>query len=448
MKIKRSRRHFLKAVGVAGAFSGLTAQTAMFRASSTANGRPALIGGTPVRSQPFPSWPVITAKDEQTWMEVFQTKRWNCLNGTYVDQFEKTWAARLGAKECLATSSGTSALVTSVNALDIGPGDEVIVSPYTFVATINAVLLQHALPVFVDSDRETFQIDARKIESAITARTRCILPVHLGGASVDLDTILSIAKKRQVPVLEDACQSHLAEWRGRKLGTWGDLGCFSFQASKNLNSGEGGAIVSNNEALLEVARSFHNQGRAAPNAGFAWARNGDNRRLTEFQGALLLAQLERVEEQSRTRETNAAYLTKLLSEIPGIRPARMIEGCTRNAYHLYMFRYDSTRFSELPRQRFLKALQAEGVPCSGGYSPLNKEPFLEQTLNSRAFRYIYTEKEIKALQDRNHCPENDKLCQEGVWFTQNMLLGNKQDMEQIAEAVRKVQKQSALLVRS
>ena len=448
MKNTLSRRHFLKAVSVGGAFSGLTARAATLRASSTANGRPALMGGTPVRSQPFPSWPVITTKDEQTWMEVFRSKRWNRLNGTYVDQFEKTWAERLGARHCVATSSGTSALVTSVNALEIGPGDEVIVPPYTFVATINPVLLQHALPVFVDSDRETFQIDARKIEAAITKRTRCILPVHLGGASADLDTILSVAKNNQIPVLEDACQSHLGEWRGRKVGTWGDLGCFSFQASKNLNSGEGGAIVGNDGRLMEVARSFHNQGRATPDAGFAWARNGDNRRLTEFQGALLLAQLERLEEQSRTRETNAAYLTKLLREIPGIQPARMLEGCTRNAYHLYMFRYDSARFSELPRQRFLKALQAEGVPCSPGYSPLNKEPFLKQTLNSRGFRYIYSEKEVKALEERNVCPENDKLCQEAVWLTQNMLLGSKADMEQIAEAVRKVQKQSALLALS
>jgi dTDP-4-amino-4,6-dideoxygalactose transaminase len=297
MKNNPSRRHFLKAAGAGVALSGMTAQTAAFRTPSSANGRLALSGGTPVRSQPFPSWPIITTKDEQTWMEVFRTKHWNRLNGTYVDEFEKAWAERVGAQHCVATSSGTSALVTSVNALEIGPGDEVIVPPYTFVATINAILLQHALPVFVDSDRETFQIDARKIEAAITKRTRCVLPVHLGGASADLDTILSVGRKHSILVLEDACQSHLGEWRGRKVGAWGDLGCFSFQASKNLNSGEGGAIVGNNAAVIEVARSFHNQGRAAPDAGFAWARNGDNRRLTEFQGALLLTQLERLEEQ-------------------------------------------------------------------------------------------------------------------------------------------------------
>jgi perosamine synthetase len=448
MRNHLSRRHFLKTACIGSTLSSFAAYPAVHRASLAANGRPALMGGTPVRTRPFPSWPVITTKDEQRWMEVFQTRRWNRLNGTYVDQFEKAWAERLGVRECVATASGTSALVTAVNALEVGPGDEVIVPPYTFVATINAVLLQHALPVFVDSDRETFQIDARKIEAAITTRTRCLLPVHLGGGAADMDTILACARKHDIAVLEDACQSHLGEWRGRKLGTWGDLGCFSFQASKNLNSGEGGAITGNNAILMEVARSFHNQGRAAPDAGFAWARNGDNRRLTEFQGALLLAQLERLEEQSRTRETNAAYLTKLLREIPGIQPARPVAGCTRNAYHLYMFRYDPARFSELPRQRFLKALQAEGIPCSPGYSPLNKEPFLKQTLTSRGFRRIYSEKEIKALEERNVCPENDQLCQEAVWFTQNLLLGSKDDMEQIAEAVGKVQKQAALLAHS
>jgi dTDP-4-amino-4,6-dideoxygalactose transaminase len=249
-------------------------------------------------------------------------------------------------------------------------------------------------------------------------------------------------------VLEDACQAHLGEWRQRKVGTWGDLGCFSFQASKHLNSGEGGAVVGNDEALMEVARSFHTQGRAAENAGFSWARKGDNRRLTEFQGALLLAQLTRLEEQSRVREQNAAYLTKLLGEIPGIRPARIHEGCTRSAYHLYMFRYTPAQFSDLPRERFLKALQAEGVPCSRGYTPLNKEPFLTQTLHSRGFRYIYPAKEIAELEERNQCPENDKLCEEAVWLTQNLLLGTKADMEQIAEAIWKIQRQSSLLARS
>ena len=133
--------------------------------------------------------------------------------------------------------------------------------PYTFVATVNPVLLNHALPVFVDTDRETSQIDASKIERAITKRTRAIIPVHLGGSVANLDAILPIAKKRGLFVIEDACQSHLAEWRGKKVGTLGDLGCFSFQASKNLNSGEGGAIITSDDALLETCYRFHNNSR-------------------------------------------------------------------------------------------------------------------------------------------------------------------------------------------
>jgi len=443
MRHKVSRRRFLAAACVGAAVSAR--KRAYSRESSP---KLAVLGGKAVRNQPFPSWPVIGDNDEKAWLDVLRSRSWNRLGGTRVDQFEKSWAAQLGAGHCVATASGTSALFTALNALGIGPGDEVLVPPYTFVATINVVLLQHALPVFVDSDRETMQMDATKIEAAITKRTRCILPVHIGGSVANMDLILEVARTRGIPVLEDTCQAHLAEWRHRKAGTLGAMGCFSFQASKNLNCGEGGAIVSDNAELIEICRSFHNQGRGGKDSAFAYARNGDNRRLTEFQGALLLEQLARLEEQSRTREQNAEYLTRQLRQIPGIQPARMYEGCTRNAYHLYMFRYDGREFADLPRPRFLQALRAEGVPCSGGYVPLDKEPFLKATLQSRAFRYIYSEKEINELEERNRCPENDRLCEEAVWFTQNMLLGPRAGMDQIAEAVRKVKKGAPALARS
>jgi perosamine synthetase len=194
----------------------------------------AVLGGRPVRTAPFPSWPVVADNDERAWMKVLRGGKWNRYDGDCARRFEETWAATLGAKHCLATANGTSALIISLNALGIGPGDEVIVPPYTFVATVNAVLIQHAMPVFVDTDPETSQIDARKIETAITERTRCILPVHLGGSPADLDAILEIGRKHNIPVLEDACQAHLAEWRHRKVSTLGALGCFSFQASKNF----------------------------------------------------------------------------------------------------------------------------------------------------------------------------------------------------------------------
>jgi perosamine synthetase len=424
---------------------GLQSHAASRPTGSGAAATPALLGGSPVRTAPFPSWPKIADRDEKNWTEVLHKGRWCRIDGSYATRFEEAWAQTLGAKHCLATASGTTALATSLNALGIGPGDEVLVPPYTFVATVNVVLLQHALPVFVDTDPQSFQIDAGKIEAAITDRTRCILPVHLGGLPADMDRILAIAEKHKLPVLEDACQAHLAEWRHRKVSTLGALGCFSFQASKNLNSGEGGAILTDNDDLMETCRSFHNNGRGTSAPGFSYVRNGCNHRMTEFQAALLLAQLSRLEEQSRVRGENAEYLTKQLREIPGITPARMYEGATRNAYHLYMLRYDSEKFSGLPRSRFLKAMRAEGIPCSGGYSPLNKEPFIKHTLQSRAYRTIYSPKEIADYEARNHCPVNDKLCEVAVWFYQTMLLGSKTDMDQIAEAVRKIQNHASEL---
>jgi perosamine synthetase len=417
-------------------------------ARPAATGKPAILGGQPVRTAPFPSWPVIAENDERAWMQVLRNGKWNRLDGDCARQFEQTWAATLGAKHCLATANGTSALIISLNALGIGPGDEVILPPYTFVATVNAVLMQYAIPIFVDTDPETFQIDARKIEAAITERTRCILPVHLGGSPADLDAILAIGRKHNLPVLEDACQALLAEWRHRKVSTLGALGCFSFQASKNLNSGEGGAILTDDTDLYRVCQSFHNNGRGDAGSGFGYVRNGANMRITEFQAALLTEQLKRVEEQSRTREQNAAYLTRQLAEIPGIHPARMYKGATRCAYHLYMLRYEKTQFADLPRSQFLKALRAEGVPGSGGYTPLNKEPFLKHTFDSRAYRAIYPDSQLANWVERNQCAANDKLCEEAVWFTQTMLLGPREDMDQIAEAVRKIQRQAGILARS
>ena len=414
-------------------------------AHSATTDKPAVLGGSPVRTKPFPSWPVIAESDERAFMQVLRGGKWNRLDGDCARRFEETWAATLGAKHCLATANGTSALIISLNALGIGPGDEVIVPPYTFVATVNAVLMQHAIPVFVDTDPETFQIDARKIEAALTERTRCILPVHLGGSPADMDAILEIGRKHKIPVVEDACQAHLAEWRRRKVSTLGALGCFSFQASKNLNSGEGGALLTNDSDLYRVCQSFHNNGRGDTGSGFGYVRNGANLRITEFQAALLTEQLKRVEEQSRTRERNAAHLTKQLAEIPGIRPARMYDGATRNAYHLYMFRYDKAQFAGLSRARFLKALEAEGIPASGGYTPLNKEPFLKHTFDSRAYRAIYPAKQLAEWTERNQCPANDQLCQEAVWFTQTMLLGPREDMDQIVEAIRKIQRQAGTL---
>jgi perosamine synthetase len=441
MNIRMTRRNFLGTVAAAGVASGAIP-------ARTIDKKPALLGGPATRTEPFPSWPKFDNNEEKALADVLRSGKWFRGNGQYVNRFEQAYAQLMGAKHCLATANGTSALLVSLAALDVGPGDEVIVPPYTFVATVNVILARYALPVFVDTDPETFQIDARKIEAAITGRTVAIMPVHLGGGAANLDTIMVVARKHKLPVIEDACQSHLAEWRGRRVGTLGTAGCFSFQASKNLNSGEGGAILTDDETLLEKCFAFHNnsRGRRAAGYDFSYADSGLNLRLTEFQAALLLAQMTRLEAQAKLREQNAQYLTALLREIPGILPARTDEGCTRNAYHLYMLRYRKEHFAGLPRATFLKALRAEGIPASGGYAPLNKEPYLKNTFNSRGYQAIYAKERIARWEEQNQCPENDRLCEEGVWFTQNMLLGARREMEQIAEAIRKIQAHAGALL--
>lgn len=449
MTINRSRRKFIGTVAAGGtalltsrATTGAQAPAQATARTSSSTGTPAVLGGAPLRTTAFPSWPVADAREERALTEVLQSGKWGRGGGEQVAKFEQAYASLTGAAHCLATCNGTSALVTALTAMEIGPGDEVIIPPYTFVATLNAVLMKHALPVFVDSDIETFQIDGRKVAGAITERTRAIIPVHLGGSSADLDAILAAAAPRSVPVLEDACQAHLAEWKGRKVGTYGKAGCFSFQASKNLNAGEGGAIITNDAAFVESCYAFHNnsRGRRGTGGDFAYGAVGMNLRLTEFQGALLLAQMTRLEAQAAERAANAAYLTTLLQDIPGIVPAKMYSGCTRNAYHLYMFRYDASAFANLSRAAFLKALRAEGVPASSGYSPLDKEPVVARTLTGRGYEKIYGAAEIKTLQERNRCPQNDRLCTEAVWLTQTMLLGPRGDMDQIADAIRKIQR--------
>ncbi len=441
-----SRRDFLRTASTAASAAALAPSQVLTRAADAPRpfasaGKPAILGGTPVRKTPFPAWPVFDQTEETALRDVLRSGKWFRGYGSKVNEFEEAYARLMGARHCIATANGTSALLASLGGLEIGPGDEVLLPPYTFVATLNVILVNHALPVFVDSDLATFQMDATKIPGALSERTAAIIPVHLGGGAADMDAILEQARPRQIPVVEDACQSHLAEWKGHKVGTLGTTGCFSFQASKNLNCGEGGAVLTNDEAVAERCYAFHNncrpRGRASYNFSYLGGR-GANLRLTEFQAALLLAQMKRLEAQSRVREQNAAHLSRGLERIPGLAPARMYPGCTRNAYHLFMFRYQPEGFGGLTRARFLEALAAEGIPASPGYSPLNRERFILETLASRAYRRIYPPEVLSGWEERNRCPVNEQLCQQAVWFTQTMLLGPRQDMDDILAAVEKI----------
>lgn len=426
----------------AGITLGMT--PSLFSSQLNTTDIPAILGGKPVRTKAWPGWPIWNPEtDERRVVEVLRSGIWSRKN--VVTEFENAWAETIGAKRALAVVNGTNALIAALVQLDIGGGDEVIVPPYTFIATIAAVLATGAMPVFVDTDTETFQIDTEKIEEKITPRTRAILPVHILGLPANMPRIMEIAKKHKLIVVEDACQAWLAEIDHKKMGTFGHAGCFSFQNSKNIPMGEGGAIVSDDDDFMDRCYSYHNYGNPygamVGEVGAGTVIAGTKLRLTEYQAAIGLAQLVRLEEQTVSRNENAGYLKSQILDIPGIIPYKLYDSVTRAAFHLFPFRYKKEEFQGMPREKFLKALRAEGVPCAKGYDTLNKMPYLNNAFQSKNFQKMYPKKmlDINTYNEQNQCPENDRLCnEEAVWLSQSMLLTGKKDMDDIAMAIEKI----------
>ncbi|MBS7624752.1 DegT/DnrJ/EryC1/StrS family aminotransferase [Candidatus Bathyarchaeota archaeon] len=396
----------------------------------------AIAGGEPVRSKPFPKWPIFDEREAKALISALNSGLWG-IGGSRKREFEEKFARYQHAKYGVAVTSGTAALEISLRALGIGCGDEVIVPSYTFMATAMAVLYVNAIPIFADIDPETYNIDPKSVESLISDRTKAILPVHIGGRPADMDALLSIAEKNNLHIIEDACQAWGAEWKGRRVGAIGDMGAFSFQSSKNITSGEGGIIVTNNEELYIKAWSLHNCGRLPEKAWYEHYLPGANYRMTEFQAAVLLAQMERLDEQTEKRMENARYLNSKLSKIDGVRPLKEDDRVTRHAYHLYIFRVDLEAFGGVSKAALAKALQAEGIPASVGYSkPLYKELFLEYfkkcPLSCPHYGKHIDYSSIKM-------PVTEKACyQEGLWFPQYVLLGSKEDMDDIVAAFEKI----------
>ena len=435
-----TRRQVMSAAST-GTLAAITARTVPAYANPNIDAsKLALHGGKPVRTKPWPTWPVWDKSAERPVLSILRSGNWFRGRGKTVSQFEAAYAKLLGAKRCVCTVNGTNALLTALHVLDIGVGDEVIVSPYTFIATYNVVIGSCALPVFVDTDPETFQLNPDKIEERITERTRAILPVHILGLPAHMDKIIAIAKKHNLVVIEDACQAWLAEWRGRKCGTIGDLGCFSFQNSKHLPCGEGGAVTGNDDSTMDRIHSYHNCGRPYGSVirTSSYPIIGTNRRMTEYQAAILLSQIKRLEEDTEKRWQNAQYLTARMKGIPGIVPHRLYEGVTRAVYHLYPFRYQKEHFNNAPRERFLAALRAEGIPCSGGYGPQYRDGLIETALNSKNFKRAFSQTRLNRYRDELHYPANDKLCTEAVWLSQRLLLAEQRDMGDIANAILKI----------
>jgi len=407
----------------------------------------AINGGSKVREKPFPAWPIYGKEEEEAVLAVVRSGKWGKFDGDRVRAFEEAFAAYQDARYGIAVTNGTVALRLALLAAGMEEGDEVIVPPYTFLATASAVVETNGVPIFVDIQPDTYNIDPDKIEAAITPRTRAIIPVHFGGQAADLERIMAIARRHNLVVIEDAAHAHGAMYNGRKLGAIGDMGCFSFQSSKNLTAGEGGMILTDSEHYERLCRSLHNCGRRPEGLWYGHYAIGGNYRMTEWQGAVLLAQMTRLEEQTRTRDANGQYLNARLAEVPGIRPLARGPRVTRHSQHLYIFRYDPTAFDGVPRDRFLAALNAEGIPCSGGYPVgLYNQPVFANLDFGPFTAYRRTRPDLRY--NPADFPVCEQACAEACWLSQSVLLGTREDMDDIVRAVWKVYEQRKELLKA
>ncbi|MFQ3567880.1 MAG: DegT/DnrJ/EryC1/StrS family aminotransferase [Aggregatilineales bacterium] len=395
----------------------------------------ALLGGEKAKSKPFPPWPHYDERELEALRAVLESRRWWRTPGDQTLRFEQAFAAAHGAKYGVAVTNGTHAIEVALGALGIGYGDEVIVPDFTFIATASAVLSVGALPVLVDIDAHMYNIDPAQVEAAITPRTKAIIVVHMGGLPVDMDALLEIGRRHNLPIIEDSSHAHGSEWKGQRIGALGIAGTFSFQASKTMTAGEGGIVITNDAEVERLARSISDCGRMPGHQFYEHFIYASNYRLSEWQGAVLNVQLERMDEQTARRHHNACILDGILREIDGITPQKHDERCTRNGHYLYMFHYDARAFDDVPPARFIEALNAEGIPTQATYPPLHAlEVFSSGAYKTR----IPPGMPDDALR---HAPFSNSamVMREVICLPQAVLLSDEADMEEIGVAIRKIQ---------
>ncbi len=449
MKPHLTRRHFIQTAAAGSAaitWLGGRSGPDVFAAEVD---KPVVLGGKPAHTGGWPKWPEWRQEWEAQVLDVLRSGKWcRAGGGGQVPEFEAAWARLLGVKRALATSSGTTALLTSLHVVGVDAGDEVIVSPFTFNAAYNVILAQKALPVFADTDPATLTMCPKSIESRITERTKAILPVHIYGMPCDMDPINAIAKKHKLAVVEDACQANMAEYKGRKCGTLGDLGCFSFQNSKHMPAGEGGAVVGMSDDLLDRCHSFHNCGRAVGSfKGHGSFTRGTNYRMQHFQAAMLLQRFDCLQKETQIRHDNSSYLNAGLAKIPGIAPARLPEN-SWGTYYLFPFLYDPKPFNGLPRARFIRAMGAEGIPCGAGYGEQYKDGILDEAINSPGYKRLWSADRLKAYRASfDDLKGTQQACETVVCFSHSLLMAGRSAMDDILTALRKIQAHSAELAK-
>lgn len=403
----------------------------------------ALLGGQPIKTKPFPQWPQFDERERQAILEVLESRVWWRTPGTKTLGFEQEFARFCGAKHGIAITNGTHALEVVVAALGIKPGDEVIVPNSTFVATASSVLFAGALPVLVEIAEDTQCLDPALVEQAITPRTKAIFAVHMGGHPADLDRLAEIADRHKITLIEDCAHAHGSHWRGRHVGNYGLAGTFSFQQSKLMTAGEGGIIITNDDEFERKARSAHDCGRLPGEWFYSHFAYGSNYRLSEWQGAILSAQLTRLEEQTARRHANARLLDKLLADIPGITPQKLDDRCTRNGHYAYIFYYDAPAFAGLPTKQFIAAMNAEGIPNQAAYPPVHALDVFQ----NGAYRERLCPEQAQAEHAflKRAYPVTERAAWQCYWLPQYALLGDADDMREVAAAIKKIQRHAGEL---
>lgn len=409
--------------------------------------RLAIFGGPPIRDRPFPPYPLLGDEEVVAVAEVVRSGKLSMfdvdfLGGDKVRGFEKDFARYHGIGYAVSVNSGTAALHVAVAAAGIGPGDEVIVPPYTFTATASSVLMHNAVPVFADVTLDTFNLDPGRVEEAVTERTKAIIPVHLFGHPAEMDAVMDIADHHHLAVIEDCAQAPGAEYRGKKVGTFGDLAAFSFQRTKNMTTGEGGMVITDDEKLAHRCRLVRNHGEAlmaGQKREYLANILGWNYRMTEMEAAIGIEQLKKLDQFNAVRRRNAQYLTGKLAAIRGITPAYEAPHVV-HVYSTYPVRYDAEAIG-IPKKQFMAALEAEGIPVWGGYPhPLYDTPLFRERIayGSAGCPFSCTLSGMGVTYAGHSCPVAEEHCRSVFGFSTIRPPSTVSDMQDIIDAIGKI----------